>query len=251
MAGRRYGHGFVMGKLYPMHAGHQALIRSAQAVCDRVTMLVQGHEQVESIPLDVRVDWVRREHPQVRVVGVDNPVDVVDFESAEVWDRHMAVIEAHLPPDQGPVDAVFTSDGYGAELARRLRAEWVRVDPDRSSMPISGTAVRADPAASWWALPTPVREWFCRRLAVTDGQLAHALAAHFGTLTADGSSGAAVDAAAGRAPRPLVFVVTPEAGPARVADTIVTGTPAEQLARAVAVVDAIAAAGWDLADPLG
>lgn len=250
MAGQRYGHGFVMGKLYPFHAGHQALIRAAQAVSDRVTVLVQGHESVESIPLDVRVDWVRREHPQVRVVGVDNPVDVVDFESAEVWDRHMAVIEEHLPEDLGPVDAVFTSDAYGEELARRLRAEWVQVDPGRSSTPISGTAIRADPAANWWALPTPVREWFCRRVEVTGRQLADDLAAHFGTLVATGSP-ADVDRAAGRAPRPLVLVVSPAPGPPRVGGTAMSGTPAEQLRQAVAAVDAVMAEGWHLADPLG
>ncbi|MET0955217.1 MAG: nicotinamide mononucleotide transporter, partial [Cryobacterium sp.] len=42
-----------------------------------------------------------------------------------------------------PVDAVFSSDAYGAELAARLGAEWVQVDPGRRHTPVSGTAIIA------------------------------------------------------------------------------------------------------------
>ena len=42
-------HGLVIGKFYPPHAGHLALVRAALARCDRVTVLVLGSPQ-ESIP---------------------------------------------------------------------------------------------------------------------------------------------------------------------------------------------------------
>ena len=161
MSGRRFRHGLVLGKFYPLHAGHQALIRSASAVCDRVTVQVLA-SSVESIPLDVRADWVAAEHPETHVVaGMDEAQ--VDFDSAAAWDAHMEVIERLL---DAPVDAVFTSDPYGAELARRLGATWVQVDPGRVATPVSGTAVRADVDGSWWALPGPVRAWFVRRVVV-------------------------------------------------------------------------------------
>ena len=158
---RQYGHGLVLGKFYPLHAGHQQLIRSASARCDRLTVLVLA-SSVESIPLEVRADWIRREHPEVEVVaGMDELP--VDFEDADVWDAHMRLIEALLP---GPVDVVLTSDDYGAEMARRLDADWIQVDPGRQAMPVSGTAIRADVADHWWALPAPVRQWFCRRVVI-------------------------------------------------------------------------------------
>ncbi|MEO7446978.1 MAG: AAA family ATPase, partial [Humibacillus sp.] len=80
-----------------------------------------------------------------------------------------------------------TSDAYGEEMARRLGATWVEVDPGRASTPISGTAVRADVAGSWWALPSPVRAWFTRRVVVLGAEstgtttLADALGAHYAT----------------------------------------------------------------------
>lgn len=173
-------HGLVLGKFYPFHAGHQTLIRAAGANCDRVTVQVLA-SSVESIPVEVRAGWIRAEHPGVTVVeGFDDaPIDYAD---PAIWDLHMKVIEGLL---DAPVDVVFTSDDYGQELARRLGARWFHVDPGRVAMPVSGTAIRADVAGRWWALPASVRGWFARRVVVLGAEstgsttLAEALAAHY------------------------------------------------------------------------
>ncbi len=178
---RRFRHGLVLGKFYPLHAGHQALVRAAAARCERVTVQVLA-SSVESVPLDVRAGWVREEHPDVRVVAAMDEAEV-DFASAAAWDAHMPLIEGLLDE---PVDVVLTSDGYGAELARRLGAEWVQVDPGRVATPVCGTAVRADVAGHWWALPPSVRAWFARRVVVVGAEstgtttLSRALADHLG-----------------------------------------------------------------------
>ncbi len=176
---RRFAHGLVLGKFYPFHAGHEHLICAAAARCDRVTVEVLGSSQ-ESIPLEVRRAWVQERFPMLHVRAAldESPVD---FESAPAWDEHMVVIESLLPE---PVDAVFTSDPYGRELARRLDAHWEQVDPGRSSLPASGTAVRADIPSYWWALSPAVRAWFCRRVVVLGAEstgtttLAQALGEH-------------------------------------------------------------------------
>ncbi|WP_028709531.1 AAA family ATPase [Propionicicella superfundia] len=179
----RRAHGLVLGKFYPLHAGHEHLIAAAASVCRRVTVQVLGSSQ-ESVPLDVRAGWVRDRFPMLNVVAAMDEAEV-DFDSPQAWDAHMTVIEALL---DAPVDAVFTSDSYGAELARRLGAEWHRIDPGRRSLPTSGTAVRGDVPGHWWALSPAVREWFCRRVVVVGAEstgtttLAQALAAHYGTL---------------------------------------------------------------------
>ncbi len=171
----------MLGKFYPFHAGHQALVRAAAARCERVTVQVLA-SSVESIPLDVRAAWVREEHPDVRVVAAMDEAEV-DFDSPAAWDAHMPLIRDLLDE---PVDAVLTSDPYGEELARRLDASWVQVDPGRVGTPVSGTAVRADVAGHWWALPSPVRAWFVRRVVVVGAEstgtttLSHALADHLG-----------------------------------------------------------------------
>jgi HTH-type transcriptional regulator, transcriptional repressor of NAD biosynthesis genes len=178
----RHRHGLVLGKFYPLHIGHQTLIRTALRACERVTVQVLG-SSIETIPLDVRAAWLREEHPTAHVVtAIDDAA--VDFDSPSAWDAHMVVIKRCL---DAPVDAVFTSDEYGAELAGRLGAVWEQVDAGRRTNAVSGTAVRADPAAHWAELPAPVRAWLTERVVVLGAEstgttvLAAALARSFGT----------------------------------------------------------------------
>ncbi|RPF39796.1 NadR type nicotinamide-nucleotide adenylyltransferase [Streptomyces sp. Ag109_G2-6] len=178
--GKRFGHGLVLGKFYPPHAGHHHLVRTAQDQCERLTVLVCA-ASVESVPLADRVRWMREEHPGAHVVGAvdDIPVDLHD---PEVWEAHMAVFRAAVGRR---VDAVFTSEEYGAELARRFGAEEVLVDPARSLFPVSGTAVRADPAGCWEFLGPAVRAALTRRVVVLGAEstgtttLSRELAAHY------------------------------------------------------------------------
>lgn len=179
---KRFRHALVLGKFYPLHAGHSSLIRAASAQSELTTVQVLA-SSVESIPLGVRAEWVRQEHPEVCVVAAMDEGEV-DFASPAAWDVHMALIKSLLDE---PVDAVFTSDDYGAELARRLDAAWVQIDAGRLATPVSGTAVRTDVAGHWWALSAPVRSWFVRRVVVLGAEstgtttLAAALAEQFAT----------------------------------------------------------------------
>ena len=186
LGGERFGHGLVIGKFYPPHAGHHALIDAAARRCRAVTVVVAPSRR-ESIPLDLRLAWLREVHagdPHVRFVGEydDHPVDYAD---PAAWDAHCAVFRRAVGAAR--IDAVFSSEAYGAELARRFDAVPVCVDPDRAAVPVSGTAVRADPAAYWRWLSPPVRAWFVRRVAVVGAEstgtttMATALAEHYRT----------------------------------------------------------------------
>ncbi|MFC7758283.1 AAA family ATPase [Catellatospora bangladeshensis] len=179
-----YRHGMVVGKFYPPHAGHHHLIRAAAAACARVTVVV-APSSGESIPLETRLAWLREEHadtPWVRFAGRYDDTRI-DYGDPAVWDAHCAVFREAVGPD--PVDAVFSSEKYGDELARRFNAVHVEVDAPRLAYPVSGTAVRADPVAHWGLLSAPVRAWFTRRVVVLGAEstgtttMAAALAGHY------------------------------------------------------------------------
>ncbi|WP_433336259.1 AAA family ATPase [Spirillospora sp. CA-294931] len=181
-------HGLVIGKFYPPHAGHHHLIDTAARACERLSVAVAA-SSVESVPLALRAAWLREAHPQphVDIVPVvdDNEID---YDSDAVWAAHVAAFREGLAHfGAPPVTAVFSSEPYGAELARRFGATHVPVDPPREAFPVSGTAVRDDPVANWHWLAPPVRAYLARRVVVVGAEstgtttLARDLAAHYRT----------------------------------------------------------------------
>jgi NadR type nicotinamide-nucleotide adenylyltransferase len=100
----------------------------------------------------VRAGRVRAGRVAVSGVTCDAPVDYGD---ATVWAAQVAVMRAALDRDgRPPVDAVLSSEPYGAELARWFGAAHVAVDPSRDAVPVSASQVRADLFANWdWLAP--------------------------------------------------------------------------------------------------
>lgn len=165
-----FAHGLVIGKFYPPHPGHHFLVQTAADTCERVTVVAMAAD-VESIPLAGRVAWLREAFagaPHTAVVGVVDNLPV-DYDDADVWAGHVALMRDGVAAGEHhatPIDAVFTSEPYGAELARRFDAADVRLDVSRATFAVSGTKVRADPVEYWQLLAPPVRAWFTRRVVV-------------------------------------------------------------------------------------
>ncbi|WP_395020901.1 hypothetical protein [Dongia sp.] len=173
-------HGLVIGKFYPPHQGHHLLIRTAAAACHRVSVVVMA-SRVESIPLSDRVAWLAATHRDDAAVRVTGVMDEhrVDYVSEDAWAAHVALMRDGLAQLAAPpVTAVFTSEAYGPELARRFAATHVAVDPERRRVPISARVIRRDLVAGWEFLAPPTRAGLALRIAVAE-TLAADLVAHW------------------------------------------------------------------------
>lgn len=176
--------GFLLGKFMPLHAGHQLLIESARAMVDRLTILVCWLPD-DPVPGALRLQWVRDLYPDCHVVGHDAVVPQEPGDHPDFWTIWTDIVRT-VHPD--PVDRVFASEPYGAELAARVGARFVPVDINRTAIPVSGTAVRDDPAAAWRWLAEPVRAHYRRRIvlhgpeSVGKSTLGTRLARHFDTV---------------------------------------------------------------------
>ena len=179
--------GLVVGKFYPPHRGHLYLIEAAAARCRELTVLVMA-ACAETVPLAERVAWLRAACgglPAVTVIGV--PCDVpVDFGSGPIWAAQVAVMIAALEGNGlAPPGAVFSSEPYGDELAARLGAQHVCVDPGRVTVPVSASQVRADLAGNWELLIGPAQAGLAARVVVVGAEstgtstIAELLAAHY------------------------------------------------------------------------
>ena len=134
--------GLTLGKFAPFHRGHQHLIETALREVDELVVLVYDAPDVTTIPLPVRVRWIRRLHPGLRVIEVwDGPQTVGS--DPDLTRRHEECVLRVLGDTR--IDRFYSSEFYGEHMSRALGAEDRRVDPDRTHVPVSATAIRAEP----------------------------------------------------------------------------------------------------------
>jgi HTH-type transcriptional repressor of NAD biosynthesis genes len=176
--------GFLLGKFMPPHGGHVLLAQTAQALVDRLTILVCWLPD-DPIPGPLRLQWMRELFPDARVIGHDAIVPQVPGEHPDFWRIWRDIVRAAHPE---PIDRLFASEPYGARLAAEVGARFVTVDPDRVAVPVSASAIRADPFAHWHHIPAPVRPYFARSICLHGPEstgkstLAPLLARHFDTM---------------------------------------------------------------------
>ena len=160
----------VLGKFYPPHPGHLQLLRTALEGHDRVVVLCLG-ATFDTDPPERRLralveDAAAAGLDTARILGRagfdHTPFDLTD---ATVWAAHLEVFRAFLA-DFPDLDAVVTSEAYGWRLAAGLGVRHVSCDPDRTLIPASATAVRADPIRAWPALGPGTRRMLASRIVV-------------------------------------------------------------------------------------
>lgn len=174
----------VLGKFLPPHAGHAYLAERARDLADEVVVLVLAHSR-EPIDVHLRHRWLEEMLPwaEVRSGVADHPVDYQDPAVYALW---AATIREVTGRDR--FDLLLTSEpAYGDRTAALLGAQHVLVDPARSAVPVSGTAVRADPWDNWRYLSPGVRAYYVRRVCLVGAEstgtttMAMALAERFVT----------------------------------------------------------------------
>jgi HTH-type transcriptional repressor of NAD biosynthesis genes len=177
------GHGLVLGKFLPPHAGHQYLAQFAENFVKRLTILVCSVAR-EPIPGALRHRWMQELFPRARVVHVNEELPQEPADHPQFWDIWREVV---LQAAGAPIDYVFASEDYGPRLAAEVGATFIPVDPARAMVPISGTAIRAEPLKHWQYLPPCARPYFVKRVCLFGPEstgkstLARDLALHYQT----------------------------------------------------------------------
>lgn len=188
--------GLVVGKFCPLHRGHMLVIETALAACAEVIVISYTRPEFAGCGPERRAAWLAALFPQVRALVVDDASlagrTVPDNDAPDAVHRNFCgwLCRSVLGVD---VDAVFTSESYGDGFAEALSVYFgapvthVNVDQARVAVPISGTALRADPHTHRRFLHPRVYADFVERVCILGGEssgkttLARALAAHLGT----------------------------------------------------------------------
>ena len=179
----RTGHGLILGKFMPPHAGHQHLVQFALNFVDRLTVLVCSLAR-EPIPGALRYEWMRELFPRARIVHVTEDLPQEPGDDPRFWEIWRRVVREAAG---APVDYVFASEDYGIRLSQEVGARFIPVDPHRAMTRISGTAIRERPLEEWRHIPECVRPYYVKRVCLFGPEstgkstLSRDLAAHFDT----------------------------------------------------------------------
>jgi HTH-type transcriptional regulator, transcriptional repressor of NAD biosynthesis genes len=182
--------GFLLGKFMPPHAGHVALIQSARALVDGLTVLLCSLPD-DPIAGETRLEWLRGMFPDCRIVHHADPAPQATSDDPAFWDIWSKIVATAHPE---AIDYVFAGEAYGAELATHVGGMFVPLggrvlSADRNGIGgLSGEQVRADPWRYWDYLPHPVRDHYALTVclhgieSVGKSSLAERLADHYRTI---------------------------------------------------------------------
>lgn len=181
-------HALVLGRFLPPHAGHQYVVDVARQLAPTVTVLARTTPS-DAIAARVRLPWLHElfgaRTAELTGRAPDAPASTPAF--WQTWRDRVGAALAQLP-SAPRVDLLVSSDREAWRLAELLGAGHVLVDPDRTVVPISATAIRRNPLAFWGFLPPPVRAHYARRVVVIGPEssgkstFARALAETLGTV---------------------------------------------------------------------
>lgn len=164
MSGQLHRHGLVLGKFMPAHLGHLHLIRFACGLCERVTVVVDRLAE-EWPSAEVRAAGLVRD-----LVGLPVDVRALGTPTPQAPDAHPQFWrfwrETLVEACAGPPDVLACSMDYGAALAEALGCALLPLDLAREAIPLSATAIRADPWGRWDDLLPHARAPYLARVAV-------------------------------------------------------------------------------------
>ena len=144
-AAKREGGALVLGRFYPPHLGHAFLLRVAeQTVAGPLLVYVCG-QQDDRLPLEARQHLVEEmvARPRSRVKLARDVASTRSPDQPEFWKAWADRIRDQVVSMN--IRTLFASDPQARELASLLKLDFVLVDPERRTVPISATMIRQAP----------------------------------------------------------------------------------------------------------
>src|SRR4030042_2054089 len=96
--------GIIIGKFYPLHNGHLALINFGLKQVDELTVIVCD-KQGQSIPAQIRANWLKELVPGAKIMIVP---DIEKDDDSKAWAKYTLQFMGYKP------DCVITSEEYGS-----------------------------------------------------------------------------------------------------------------------------------------
>ena len=130
--------GFTIGKFAPLHKGHQYLIETALNEMDKMIVVVYETDVID-INTEKRAEWIKKLYPNVEIKFAHNPPMQygLDEESVKIQMEYLTKIMEGEKPTH-----FYSSEKYGASVAKYMNLIDRRVDNERLKVPIRAEIIR-------------------------------------------------------------------------------------------------------------
>lgn len=130
--------GFTIGKFAPLHKGHQYLIETALNEMDKMIVVVYDTDLID-IETEKRAEWIKKLYPKVEIKFAHNPPMQygLDDESVKIQMEYLSKIMENEKPTH-----FYSSEKYGASVAKYMNLVDRRVDNERINVPIRAETIR-------------------------------------------------------------------------------------------------------------
>lgn len=174
--------GIIFGKFYPLHTGHIYLIQRAISQVDELyIILCSDTKRDEELfndsamsrqpTINDRMRWLLQTFKYQKNIHIEllNEDGIPSYPHGwNEWSERVKTLfhEKGIDPH-----CVYSSEPQDVKMYRDLfNLETILVDPNRDFMKISATKIRRAPLKNWQYIPTEVRPFFVRTVAILGGE---------------------------------------------------------------------------------
>ena len=168
--------GMYGGKFLPFHMGHLSMIIKASTMVDELfvvlsyshsrDLLLTQNSGIREMPYSLRLRWISeatKDLPNLKILAVE---DTAVTDDTYDWKKGSTDIQQAIGK---PINMIFGSDEIYRSIFKEHypNADYICLDPERSSYPISATKIRQDGVFKHWDfIPSVVRPYFIKRIAI-------------------------------------------------------------------------------------
>ncbi|MBI6549048.1 multifunctional transcriptional regulator/nicotinamide-nucleotide adenylyltransferase/ribosylnicotinamide kinase NadR [Xenorhabdus lircayensis] len=194
--------GVVFGKFYPLHTGHIYLIQRASSQVDELHVVL-CYDEVRDRELFInssmsqqptvsdRLRWLLQTFKYQKNIHI-HAFDEQGMEPyPNGWESWSKGVKAFMAAKGICPQYIYSSEAQDvSRYKEHFGVETVLIDPQRSFMNISGSQIRQAPFRYWEYIPTEVKPFFVRKVAILGGEssgkstLVNKLANMFNTTSA-------------------------------------------------------------------
>ncbi|CDG87033.1 multifunctional transcriptional regulator/nicotinamide-nucleotide adenylyltransferase/ribosylnicotinamide kinase NadR [Xenorhabdus bovienii] len=174
--------GVVFGKFYPLHTGHIYLIQRASSQVDELHVVLCYDElrdrelfinssMSQQPTVSDRLRWLLQTFKYQKNIHI-HVFDEHGMEPYpngwEVWSRG---VKAFMAEKSINPEYIYSSEAQDVACYKEyFDIETILIDPQRSFMNISGSQIRQAPFRYWEYIPTEVKPFFVRTVAILGGE---------------------------------------------------------------------------------